>query len=112
MSESAQRTTGDPPRRRPAPRAAEPAVLAEEATETLLPLAEKRGSYERYADALVQRAGAIYDAVVAKDLFVRLGRVAEEKLKDDRRSVEAYATTLGVTPAHLTAMRAHLLTPA
>ncbi|MFT3775594.1 MAG: tetratricopeptide repeat protein [Minicystis sp.] len=45
----------------------------------------------RYADALTTRAGAIFDAVVAKDLYVRLGRIAEEKLKDDRRSVEAYA---------------------
>ncbi len=45
----------------------------------------------RYADALATRAGAIYDATVAKDLYVRLGRVAEEKLGDDRRAVEAYA---------------------
>src|SRR6185437_11788166 len=45
----------------------------------------------RYADALAARAGAIYDAMVAKDLYVRLGRVAEEKLGDDRRAVEAYA---------------------
>jgi tetratricopeptide (TPR) repeat protein len=45
----------------------------------------------RYADALTARAGAIFDATVAKDLYVRLGRIAEEKLKDDRRAVDAYA---------------------
>jgi tetratricopeptide (TPR) repeat protein len=45
----------------------------------------------RYADALSARAGATFDAVIARDLYVRLGRIAEEKLKDDKRSVEAYA---------------------
>jgi tetratricopeptide (TPR) repeat protein len=45
----------------------------------------------RYADALSARASAIFDAVVAKDLYVRLGHIAEDKLKDDRRAVEAYA---------------------
>jgi tetratricopeptide (TPR) repeat protein len=69
-------------------------------------LAERNG-YARYADALAARAGAIFDAVVAKDLFLRLGTVAEEKLKDDRRSVEAYAKAVehaGDTPELLTAL--------
>ncbi|MFO0763004.1 MAG: tetratricopeptide repeat protein [Byssovorax sp.] len=69
-------------------------------------LAERNG-YERYADALTARAGAIFDATVAKDLFLRLGRVAEEKLKDDRRSVEAYAKAVehaGDTPELLEAL--------
>ena len=47
--------------------------------------------FPRYADALGARAAALFDAVVARDLYVRLGRVAEEKLTDDRRAVEAYA---------------------
>jgi tetratricopeptide (TPR) repeat protein len=61
----------------------------------------------RYADALATRAGALFDAVVAKDLFVRLGRIAEEKLKDDRRSVDAYAKAVehaGDTPELLEAL--------
>ena len=45
----------------------------------------------RYADTLRARAGATFDAVIATDLYVRLGRIAEERLKDDKRSVEAYA---------------------
>lgn len=69
-------------------------------------LAERNG-YARYADALAARAGAIFDATVAKDLFLRLGKVAEEKLKDDRRSVEAYAKAVehaGDTPELLEAL--------
>jgi hypothetical protein len=34
---------------------------------------------------------SVFDAVVAKDLFVRLGRVAETKLDDPQRAVTAYA---------------------
>lgn len=54
-------------------------------------LAARTEGFGRYCDALAQRAGSLFDATVAKDLYLRLGRVAEEKLKDDRRSVEAYA---------------------
>src|SRR5262249_53009040 len=49
-------------------------------------LAEKwgdSGGWVRYCDALGQRAGAIFDATVAKDLYLRLGRIAEDRLKDD-----------------------------
>lgn len=54
-------------------------------------LAGRCEGHERYADALSQRAGATFDAVIAKNLFVRLGRISEENLKDDRRAVDAYA---------------------
>lgn len=56
----------------------------------IVSLAERSDGFERYADALAQRGAANFDAVVARDLYVRLGRVAEERLKDDRRAVEAY----------------------
>ncbi len=46
--------------------------------------------WRRYADALQDRAGAIFDANVAADLFVRLGRVGEERLDDPSRAVKAY----------------------
>jgi len=65
------------------------------------------GGYSRYCDKLAERAGAIFDATVAKDLYLRLGRIAEEKLKDDRRSVEAYAKAVeqaGDEPALLEAL--------
>lgn len=63
--------------------------------------------FTRYCDKLAERAGAIFDASVAKDLYLRLGRIAEEKLKDDRRSVDAYAKAVehaGDTPELLEAL--------
>jgi tetratricopeptide (TPR) repeat protein len=56
-------------------------------------LAAKSGAagWRRYADALNERANSIFDASVAADLFVRLGRVAEEKLEDASRAAAAYA---------------------
>jgi tetratricopeptide (TPR) repeat protein len=55
-------------------------------------LAEKLGrpGWERYADALQERAGAIFDAGLGADLFSRLGRIAEEKLDDPKRAADAY----------------------
>lgn len=47
-----------------------------------------------YADALAERAGSIFEPEVAKDLFARLGRIAEERLKNDERAVEAYSRAL------------------
>lgn len=70
-------------------------------------LAERTDGFGRYCDALTQRAGATFDATVAKDLFLRIGRVAEEKLKDDRRSALAYAKAVehaGDTPELLEAL--------
>ena len=70
-------------------------------------MAARAEGWGRYADTLAARAGATYDAVIAKDLFVRLGTVAEEKLKDDRRAVEAHAKAVehaGDTPELLEAL--------
>ncbi len=47
--------------------------------------------WSRYADALSERAGSIFDAEITTDMFVRLGKVSEEKLKDDARAAKAYA---------------------
>jgi len=46
--------------------------------------------WRRYADALQERAGAIFDANVAADLFVRLGKTCEERLDDTPRAAKAY----------------------
>jgi tetratricopeptide (TPR) repeat protein len=48
------------------------------------------GGWEKYAAALGERAGALFDANVTSDLFIRLGRASEERLKDDGRAVKAY----------------------
>jgi len=54
-------------------------------------LAQATGGWTRYADTLGERAQSIFEPEVAQDLFVRLGRVAEEQLKNDQRAVEAYS---------------------
>ena len=53
-------------------------------------LAGAGGSWTRYADALSERAVATFEAELARELYVRLGRVAEEKLKDRKRAIDAY----------------------
>jgi tetratricopeptide (TPR) repeat protein len=47
--------------------------------------------WERYADALGERAASIFDAKVTAELFLRLGKVAETQLVDLTRAAEAYA---------------------
>ncbi|HWZ92099.1 MAG TPA: hypothetical protein VNW92_24720, partial [Polyangiaceae bacterium] len=54
-------------------------------------LAAATGGWLRYADTLGERAQSTFDPEVAQDLYVRLGRVAEEQLKDDDRAVLAYS---------------------
>ncbi|HEY1960283.1 MAG TPA: tetratricopeptide repeat protein [Polyangiaceae bacterium] len=56
-------------------------------------VAEKNGAdgWSRYATTLAERAGAIFDSAITTDLFMRLGKVSEEKLKDDARAAKAYA---------------------
>ncbi len=59
-------------------------------------LADRIGSegWKRYADALQERAVGIFDANVAADLFVRLGRASEEKLDDAPRAAKAYGAAV------------------
>jgi tetratricopeptide (TPR) repeat protein len=63
--------------------------------------------FQRYADALAERAAAILDPAVTTDLYVRLGRIAEDKLKDDARAAKAYVSAgeqSGDTEVVLTAL--------
>ena len=50
-----------------------------------------RPGWERYGDALGERAASIFDAKVTAELFLRLGKVAETQLADLARAAEAYA---------------------
>ena len=50
--------------------------------------------WKRYADALQERAGAIFDANVAADLLVRLGKVSEDHLDDASRAARAYTSAI------------------
>jgi len=54
-------------------------------------LAAISGGYDRYADALEERASTLFDAAVSQDLLRKLGKIAETELKDDRRAIRAYA---------------------
>jgi tetratricopeptide (TPR) repeat protein len=93
LGEVAESALGDPGRAQSALIRA----LAEEPHDASLhewieKLAEQLGKdgWERYAAALQERAGGIFDANVGADLYVRLGRAAEEKLDDAARAAKAY----------------------
>jgi len=53
-------------------------------------LAGSSDGYSRYADVLEERASATFDAAISHDLWHRLGKIAEDELKDDRRAIRAY----------------------
>jgi golgin subfamily B member 1 len=53
-------------------------------------LAGNSNGFSRYADALEERATSIFDAIVAQEIWKRLGRIAEQQLQDDRRAIAAY----------------------
>ena len=57
-------------------------------------LAEVTKSFERFADALAARASSALDPTVARNLWVRLARVAEERLNEPSRAIEAYSRAL------------------
>jgi tetratricopeptide (TPR) repeat protein len=50
-----------------------------------------KAGWERYADALGERAASIFDAKVTAELFLRLGKIAETQLSGLPRAAEAYA---------------------
>ncbi len=110
LAEVCETSLGDPER-------AESALLralAEEPQDASLHaeierLAGKLGEagWRRYADALQDRATNLFDASLAADLFVRLGKVSEEKLDDAARAAKAYVSAserTGDDPAVLSAL--------
>ena len=97
LAEVAETSLGDPERAQTALLRA----LAEEPHEASLHghierLADRTGveGWRRYADALQERAAALFDANVAADLFVRLGEVSEYKLDDPSRAAKAYVAAV------------------
>lgn len=50
--------------------------------------------WERYADTLSERATASSDPTIAQNLHTRLGKIAEEHLKEDSRAIQAYRAAL------------------
>lgn len=70
-------------------------------------LAELSRGWERYADALGERAAATFDPEIASDLYVRLGRIAEARLEDSSRAIRAYVRATeqsGDEPEYLEAL--------
>ncbi len=59
--------------------------------EDVVAVSDKAGDFGRYADVLQTRAGSTLDAAVARDLHVRHGKIAEDKLADPARAAGAYA---------------------
>ncbi len=57
-------------------------------------LCATKADHAAYAERLEERALATFDPELACDLFSRLGRVAEEHLKDDARATLAYARAI------------------
>ena len=57
-------------------------------------LCELTDDHGKYADVLEQRADSILDAQVQTDLFSRFGRIAETRLKQPERAIEAYNKAL------------------
>jgi tetratricopeptide (TPR) repeat protein len=57
-------------------------------------LAGAADAWGSYADALSERAQSTFDPDVGKDLYGRLGRIAEEHLADPNRAIEAYRSAV------------------
>lgn len=53
-------------------------------------LATQTGDFAAYVQTLEEKGGEAYDPDIAKDLLVRAGRLAEEKLGDAKRAIRAY----------------------
>ena len=66
----------------------------EDVAEQLERLAAITDHYGPLADELAHRAGAALDPTVARSLFERLARIAEERLGDPHRAIDAYARAL------------------
>ena len=57
-------------------------------------LSASADAWGTYADALTERAQSTFDPDVAKDLYSRLGKIAEENLSDPSRAIEAYRSAI------------------
>ncbi|HEU5074974.1 MAG TPA: hypothetical protein VFU02_12380, partial [Polyangiaceae bacterium] len=67
---------------------------AEELHDSIERLAQLSNGWGRYVDVLEERAAALFDPEIARDLLVRAGRIAEQRLADNRRAVENYTKAI------------------
>ncbi len=57
-------------------------------------LAAALGAWDKAGDAFAVRASSVLEPDVARDLYGRLARIAEQQLGDDMRAIEAYSRAL------------------
>jgi golgin subfamily B member 1 len=57
-------------------------------------MAGELGAWGALGDVLASRASSALDPTVARSLYTRLARVAEDRLEDDARAIEAYTRAL------------------
>lgn len=69
-------------------------------------LAAELGAWEKAADAFAGRASSVLEPEVARSLYGRLARIAEEHLGDDARAIEAYSRALEHVPDDADALAA------
>jgi len=62
----------------------------QEGAEELERIAAQFGAFDRLADTLAARATSVLDPTAARSLYTRLARVAEERLSDDARAIDAF----------------------
>jgi tetratricopeptide (TPR) repeat protein len=70
-------------------------------------LCDLTGNWADYATMVEERAGATFDSDLGRELWLRLGRIAEEKLKDAPRAIMAFGKAIeqvGDQPALLEAL--------
>lgn len=53
-------------------------------------LSQRTGDWASYADALSERSQNTFDADLARDLYARLGNIAESRLNNPGRAIDAY----------------------
>jgi tetratricopeptide (TPR) repeat protein len=70
-------------------------------------LCQRTTEWGSYADTLSERAQNTFDAELARELYARLGNIAETRLEDSERAIEAYRRAVdqvGDEPALLQAL--------
>lgn len=69
-------------------------------------LAGELGAWDKAADAFAGRASSVLEPEVARSLYGRLARIAEQQLGDDTRAMEAYSRALEHVPDDADALAA------
>jgi tetratricopeptide (TPR) repeat protein len=86
-------------------------ALVEDATDPrtaddLERLAAELGAWDEAADTFAARASSVLDPEVARGLYGRLARIAEEHLADDTRAIEAHTRALDLVSDDVEALSA------